>query len=215
MKNKVVILIVLLFLIVGSTFAQSKYEIYGGVSISNTNRYDNNHQAVNINPQGSPDYTLRFHVGIQRKFFEFSNVNFQLGLGIASRGCKNYLWQILPIDTIIDLHLIYLQAPINLNLRLLNGKEYYFIAGLTPSYLLFNYDNMARELSTAAVNPTLIPWQLEYKLGIRFPIINNLEGKISFNKSLTSIKRIRQFNTPTWTASTYHHTFDLTLIYKI
>lgn len=215
MKNKVIIFIVLLFLIVGSTFAQSKYEIYGGVSISNTNRYTNNHQAVNINPQGSPDYTLRYHLGIQRKLFEFSNLNFQLGLGVASRGCKNYGWQILPIDTILDLNLIYIQAPINLNLRLLNGKEYYFIAGLTPSYLLFRYDNIERKLTTPFVKPSLILWQLEYKLGIRFPVINKLEGQICFNKSITRFLRERSFNVPTWKDASYHHTFDITLIYKI
>ena len=206
---------ILFFLIVGSALAQSKYEIYGGVSISNTDHYTNNHQSVNINPQGSPDYALRYHLGIQRKFFEFTNLNFQLGLGVASRGCKNYGWQILPVDTIIDLHLIYLQSPININLRLLDKKEYYFIAGITPSYLLFKYDNMEYKLTTAALNPTLIPWQLEYKLGIRFPIIKKIEGKICFNKNIYSYRRERSFNVPTWKDASYHHTFDLTLIYKI
>lgn len=215
MKNKALVFFVLFFIFVGSTLAQSKYEFYGGVSISNTNRYTNNHQAVNINPNGSPDYTLRYHLGVQRKFFEFSNINFQLGFGIANRGSKNNEWQIYPIDTILDLNLIYLQAPINLNFKLLNGKEFYFVAGITPSYLLFKYDNIANELSDASANLTLVPWQVEYKLGVRLPIIKNVDGMLSFNRSITSFERIRQFNVPTWTVGAYHHTFDLTLIYKL
>lgn len=215
MKNKILVILLLVYLFPDAARSQSKYELNGGVSISNTNRYSNSHQDVNVNPNGSPDYALRYHLGIQRKLLHFSNFNFQIGLGIANRGSKNTEWLIYPIDTILDLNLIYFQAPVNFNFRLLNEKEYYFTLGLTPSYLLFRYDNITDELSDASANPTLIPWQLEYKLGIRFPVVKKLDGMLSFNRNLTSYRRERSFNVPTWKAGSYNYTFDLTLIYKL
>lgn len=215
MKNKIFVPILIFYLFTYTAQSQSKYEFFGGISIANTNRYGNSHQDVNVNPHGSPDYALRYHLGAQIKLLDFSNFNFQLGLGIANRGSTNTEWQIYPIDTILDLNLIYLQAPVNFNFKLLKGKEYYFTLGLTPSYLLLRYDNISNELSDAPANPTLIPWQLEYKLGIRFPVIKKLDGMLSFNRNLTSYRRERSFNVPTWESGSYNYTFDLTLIYKL
>ncbi len=214
MINRLITFLILLFGISVYSSAQSKYELFGGVSISNTGTYTNGNQHVNINPDGSPDYAMRYHIGIQRSIVEFSNLKVQLGFSVANRGSKNTYWIIWPRDTLEDVNLIYIQTPINFNFRLLNNKEYYFVFGLTPSYLLLKYDNIEKELSTP--NTALeVPWQLEYKLGIKMPIYKNIQGMASFNRSLFSFNKRSIFNRPTWKVTELHHTFDLTLIYKI
>lgn len=211
MKYKVIIILLFGFRF---SFCQSGIQLYGGLSICNTNQYTNEHQGVLGSPPGGPKHWLTFHGGIQKKIFNFKKIGLLSGLGFSYRGANNYTHVIWPVDTIVDLRMLYAQLPIILQFPLLNDKPLFFEIGITPSFILWQKKYFYTSQDPSYIEPTAHFFQLEYHCGIRVPIYNKISGKASFNRSVFEISK-QGTNVEYLKPRSIHYSFDLSIFYKL
>ncbi len=210
---KYLLISLIIFLGVLLTYGQSKFEVYAGIGYSNILKYQGSAQTFGLLPYGAPNYRVTYNGGINFELYSNYYFNLKIGLGYYQRGSSDFIS--LGKSNLAP-QLGYIRFPININYKLLNDKHFYFSGGIAPGILVKNYSKVIDFNAFTAAKK----FQIDYELGIIFPVYKHFNCKITFAKGILPIDdpdsgiSFRFPNYPPGLLRNINISYDLNLIYK-
>ncbi len=177
---------IILFFEVFQLSAQKPWNLYAGISYTNVLDKLNDAQVVYYRNKNAPNYLVNFHLGINKQLIHSKRLNFLIGLGIYGAGAKDGPF-ILSQDNVNNTNrFYYLKMPFTLEYRILKSKDFFLKASLLPSNLLFRVEACNDDGYCRLGFGTYGFYQLDYNIGLGFPIYKKLSGSVDFTRDFIS-----------------------------